>query len=151
MKSQPNLDSADKVFVMGDKKVFIRHPEEFPIELRPQDSHMNPHHSSSLQLVCHSDIPFESGDNITIKIPSIASNLEVLGTIQSCEGTHNGYELGIAFTNIDALMRIRILEQLCYIQRYRKHVHEFEGRELSDQDAALEWIGKYAHLFPVAC
>ncbi len=132
---------------MGDSKVVIRHPDEFPIELdlKKTDSILQP--LSSLQLVCHSNTAFLSGESIAIKIPSVSSQLEVNGTVESCEHIHNGYELGITF-NSDALMRIRMLEQLCYIQRYRNHVLTVEGRDISDQDAALEWIGKYAHLFP---
>lgn len=133
---------------MGDSKVLIRHPDEFPIELKLQETDSVSTLPSSLQLICHSTTPFHLGENIQIKIPSIAENLEVYGVIQSCDDTPQGYELGITFNNSDALIRIRMLEQLCYIQRYRSHVLNEEGRELSDQDAALEWIGKYAHLFP---
>lgn len=133
---------------MGNPKIFIRHPDEFPIELDTTESNSHLSNTSSLELVCHSDKAFHSGEGITLKIPSIASQLEVNGTIQSCNNTLNGYELGIAFDDNSSLMRIRMLEQLCYIQRYRNHVLTVEGRNISDQDAALEWIDKYAHLFP---
>lgn len=133
---------------MGSSKVFIRHPDEFPIELDIKESNSLSTTPPSLELVCHSDKAFHSGEGITLKIPSIAAQLEVNGTIQSCNNASNGYELGIAFGDNCALMRIRMLEQLCYIQRYRNHVLTVEGRDISDQDAALEWINKYAHLFP---
>lgn len=134
---------------MGDEKVFIRHPDEFPIELNIQESQPTPFHSAYFQLVCRSSQPFHYGDSIAIKIPSVATHMEVKGTIESCKNSDNGYEIGIGFNNEDALMRIRMLEQLCYIQRYRAFVQSTEGRALSEQDAAIEWIGKYAHLFPV--
>jgi|TARA_R110002050_G_scaffold196639_3_gene331661 hypothetical protein len=137
-----------KVIVMGEQKVFIRHPDEFPIELDLQESHPTLTDTSQLQLICHSTKPFQSGESIAIKIPSVASQLEVNGTVERCEDTNDGYELGITFNSLDALARIRMLEQLCYIQRYRNHVLKVEGRVISTQDAALEWIGKYAHLFP---
>ena len=132
---------------MGNSTVFIRHPDEFPIEFDLTESTSTPNPLASLQLVCHSSTPFQSGEVIAIKIPSISPQLKINGTVESCENKQEGYELGIAFNN-DALMRIRMLEQLCYIQRYRNHVLAIEGRDISDQDAALEWIGKYAHLFP---
>ena len=133
---------------MGDAKVSIRHPDEFPIELNMQDSKPNPLTPAIFQLICHSSQPYSYGDAIAIKIPSVANHLEVRGTIQSCEGQNGYYELEIGFNSEDSLMRIRMLEQLCYIQRYRRHILSTEGRDLTDQDAALEWIGKYAHLFP---
>lgn len=133
---------------MGKAKILIRHPDEFPIELNVLGSLKDPVSKANLQLICHSERPYQSGAVIAIKIPSISHNLEVSGTIQSCQSIANGYEVGIGFNSEDAIMRMRMLEQLCYIQRYRKYVLNTEGRELSDQDAAMEWIGKYAHLFP---
>jgi len=66
---------------MGEQKMFIRHPDEFPIELDLQESHQAISDTSQLQLVCHSEKPFHSGETIAIKIPSIASQLEVSGTM----------------------------------------------------------------------
>jgi len=41
-----------------------------------------------------------------------------------------------------------MVEQLCYIERYRREVREKEGRELDSSSAAAEWIAKYAANFP---
>ena len=135
---------------MVNSSVIIQHPDEFPIELQGLGADAHPRTSSSLQLRCHSSTPFHSGDTVLIKIPSVDSDMEVNGTVSSCQDHPNGYKLDISFANPDALMRIRMLEQLCYIQRYRRYVLSVEGRDLSTQDAALEWIGRYAHLFPAA-
>ena len=136
---------------MDNQQNYIHHPDEFPIKLTPREcenllSNSNP----ALKLVCHSNTQFLSGDVIGIEVPSVGPDLEVTGVIDWCSTSDKGYELGITFANQDALMRIRMLEQLCYIQRYRKHVLSIEGRDLSEQDAALEWIDKYANLFPKA-
>ena len=41
-----------------------------------------------------------------------------------------------------------MIEQICHIEHYRKEVARVEGRELSTQEAASEWISRYASDFP---
>jgi hypothetical protein len=41
-----------------------------------------------------------------------------------------------------------MVEQICHIEHYKREVAEREGRELSGQQAAKEWIAKYAASFP---
>ncbi len=37
-----------------------------------------------------------------------------------------------------------MIEQVCYIEQYRKEVLKKEGRKLSGEEAAMEWVEKYA-------
>jgi hypothetical protein len=41
-----------------------------------------------------------------------------------------------------------MIEQICHIEHYRKEVKLAEGRELSSEEAADEWIKRYAGDFP---
>jgi hypothetical protein len=41
-----------------------------------------------------------------------------------------------------------MIEQICHIEHYRKEVKLVEGRELSSEEAADEWITRYAGDFP---
>jgi hypothetical protein len=41
-----------------------------------------------------------------------------------------------------------MVEQVCHIETYRRTVAGTEGRELSAEQAALEWIAKFAASFP---
>ncbi len=134
---------------MSDSTTVIHHPEEFPIELDSYPPEASQSTASSLQLMCSSNTPYHFGDKVRIKIPDIAEHLEVYGVVNSCISAAQGYDISISFCDDDARMRIRMLEQLCYIQRYRRHILQSEGRSLNDQDAALEWIGRYADLFPL--
>jgi len=43
---------------------------------------------------------------------------------------------------------VRMIEQICYIEHYRKEVLLNEGRRITSEQAALEWIEKYAQDFP---
>jgi hypothetical protein len=41
-----------------------------------------------------------------------------------------------------------MIEQICYIEEYKKDVLESEGRILTGREAAIEWIAKHADSFP---
>ncbi len=136
---------------MIEQQHVIHHPEEFSIELNLKKTSTQASNSPlDLKLVCHSTTPLPAGETVGINLPTVSNDDEVTGIVDWCTSNQRGFELGIKFTDPDQLMRIRMLEQLCFIKRYRNHVLHTEGRDLSDQDAALEWIAKYARLFPCA-
>jgi hypothetical protein len=41
-----------------------------------------------------------------------------------------------------------MVEQVCHIEQYKADVLKKEGRELTGEEAAKEWILKYAKDFP---
>ncbi|MCZ7563309.1 MAG: hypothetical protein M5U08_05410 [Burkholderiales bacterium] len=41
-----------------------------------------------------------------------------------------------------------MVEQVCHIEEYRRAVARDEGRTLSTEEAAAEWIAEYAARFP---
>ena len=61
-----------------------------------------------------------------------------------------GYEVGVSFLDPEDVFRARMVAQVCFIEDYRRSIARAEGRELSSEEAAGEWIAKYAHKFPGA-
>jgi len=55
--------------------------------------------------------------------------------------------VGVEFLDQDILFRLRMVEQICHIEQYRRTVRESQGRVLSSQEAAIEWIERYAEAF----
>jgi hypothetical protein len=45
-------------------------------------------------------------------------------------------------------MKPLLVEQVCHIEQYKKEVFLKEGRLLSGDEAAAEWIEKFANQFP---
>ena len=41
-----------------------------------------------------------------------------------------------------------MIEQICHIENYRQLIKKEQGIELSSEQAAKQWIQKYAHTFP---
>ena len=72
----------------------------------------------------------------------------LVGNVVWCDRSGNGYEIGIEFEKSRDVFRLRMIEQICHIEHYRKEILLQEGRELTTQEAASEWITKYASDFP---
>ena len=60
-----------------------------------------------------------------------------------CREACPGYEAGLEFSETNEF-KARMVAQFCQIEDYRRDVLEKEGRELSSEDAAREWIMRYA-------
>jgi hypothetical protein len=137
-------------------RAYIRHPSEFPIELRSAEPGMleagggpKPRllDVSAGGLCCLSKREYAPGSRIMIHIPVGDPPFSGEGTVAWCRPQADRFRVGIAFDDLSLAFSARMVEQVCHIGRYHKHLQE-QGREVSEEEAALEWIGKYAKLFP---
>ena len=56
---------------------------------------------------------------------------------------------GIHFTDQNEYLHARLVEQMCEIQRYQHIQADRYGRRLSINQAAEEWIRKFAEEYPL--
>jgi hypothetical protein len=54
----------------------------------------------------------------------------------------------VTFLDAEVAFLARMVEQVCHIEDYRQSVSRIEGRQLSAEEAATEWIDRYARDFP---
>jgi hypothetical protein len=132
-------------------RVYVRHPSEFPVELRAPDSQIprleRLRDLSTGGLCCRSSTAFAEGASVRIRIPIGAASFEAHGRVAWCRPHEDAYRIGIEFTAETEAFRARMVEQLCHIERYHRQ-QRAEGRELSEEQSAIEWIERYAALFP---
>ena len=95
-----------------------------------------------------SQTPLEVLQRVRICIPLLRQDNHLVGNVVWCEKNTRGYEVGIEFEKSRDVFRLRMIEQICHIEHYRKEVERLEGRMLTSQEAAGEWIPKYAGDFP---
>ena len=88
------------------------------------------------------------GAIIHIAIPIDDPAFEVEGSVVWCRPDGAAYTIGVVFDDQSSAYSVRMVEQVCYIEHYRASVKVNEGRELSSEQAAQEWINKYAADFP---
>lgn len=131
---------------------YIRHPTDVPIELSPADR-MSDDRSrikdvSVGGLSLKSDIALELQALIKIKIPLVEPPFETLGKVVWCKKNKCDFEIGVKFIDEQDAFAARMVEQICHIEHYRIKVKENDGRDLNIEEAAQEWIEKYARDFP---
>jgi hypothetical protein len=132
---------------------FIRHPVDVPIEVRcdsaAEASAVHTHDISAGGLAFRSGNAVEPGRRIEVRIPHVQPPFEATARVVWCRpGSYGGFELGVAFLDAEDAFLARMVEQVCYIEDYRRFVLMHEGRDLTQDEAAAEWITKYAARFP---
>ena len=131
---------------------FIRHPADIPIEVRRNTwrSAPDPHtfNVSLGGLAFLSPFGLEPGTEVEVRIPCVRPEFETRARVVWCSGEDGAYELGIQFIDAEDAFRARMVEQVCHIEKYKRDVFRDEGRELTTEEAAQEWIAKYAAEFP---
>lgn len=131
---------------------FIRHPTDIPIHCSFQDNHyvifnaLLDVSAGGLSFVTNTYINHGIHLNIRIPVqePAYAADCEV----KWCRRVEPYYHVGVRFKDVDEAFGFRMVEQVCHIEHYRKEVLDSEGRSLSGEEAAMEWIQKYAQEFP---
>jgi len=131
---------------------YIRHPFQIPIKYRvDKDGRI---HKDDLQniskggLCFQSPEPIEKGTEISINISINEPPFEAKGIVVWVAKKDKFYEIGVQFNSPTIEFSMRMVEQVCYIEQYRKDVLKYEQRELSTEEAAREWIDKYGATFP---
>jgi hypothetical protein len=135
---------------------FIRHPADVPIQVTldwvdDEDDETVDQTITNVSLgglAFVSQKPLEVLQRVRISIPVLEQDSHLVGNVVWCEKAGGAYEIGVEFEHSRDAFRLRMIEQICHIEHYRKEVEQQEGRKLSSQDAAREWISKYAGDFP---
>jgi hypothetical protein len=131
---------------------YIRHPTDIPLEYRLLD--IVDHTTEFLNDVSHgglsfrSTIPLDPGARIEIRIPLREPKFDADGVVVWCNKEGDHYDVGVEFADKIDDFRVRMVEQVCHIEHYRMEVQEREGRLLTGDEAAREWITRNAGDFP---
>jgi hypothetical protein len=131
---------------------FMRHPVSIPIEVCAGERVGGElHHAVNLSLgglEFDSDTEIEPGSLVEVRIPFVEPAFATWGRVAWCRCAGTMFELGVQFLDADEAYRTRMVEQICHIEEYRRSVRRAEGRELSAEEAAFEWIHRFAGQFP---
>jgi hypothetical protein len=146
LRDKDRSQSSYKEFV----RQYIRHPFDVTIRYTVGDTMSNLKELKNISAggICfHSPTPITAGSRIHIEIPIENQPFVADGIVMWCR-EDDGYEIGVQFDESTQDFSLRMVEQICHIRHYQKEILTQEGRRLSNDEAALEWIGKYAKLFP---
>lgn len=142
------------------RREFIRHTVDVPLEVErvgsrePRPAGEAGPRSERGVNVSHGGLAFlsticpEVGEVLRIRIPTVDPPFDGRARVAWCRPESDRYLVGVQFLDAAAAFQSRMVQQVCSIENYRKEVEEREGRELTTQEAAAEWIEKYAGRFP---
>jgi len=142
----------------NNRRKYERHEADIPIEVRLSD--LVAHNKEYLNNISFGGLSFRSHSNVApktiikIRIPLVRPVFEANAEVKWCN--QNKTEAGIFDVGVEFIsgatdkekFRIRMLEQICHIEAYKREIRESKGRSISGEDAALEWIAKFADKFP---
>jgi hypothetical protein len=131
---------------------FIRHPSDIPIRYTIADQ---PSAEANLLtniseggLAFHNPEPVAVGTLIDIDIPLIEHQQHTHGKVVWCQKCNGDYLIGVQFSDANIAFQARMVEQICHIEHYRRAILKNEGRALTSEEAAKEWIAAFADSFP---
>jgi len=131
---------------------FIRHPLDIPLEFQLGDTVA--HETDYIKDISGGGLCFrakhliEPGNKINICIPLSDPEFFASGVVSWCNSVADHYEVGVKFMDVKTEFSVRMMEQVCHIEQYKNDLFVNEGRRLSDEEAAVEWVSKFAKDFP---
>jgi len=144
--------SSDRLKSCLVERRFIRHPTRMPIRFELHGERL--WHDDYLRNVGEGGLCFATAIAldpdlaIRLTIPVLGEQYVIDGAVAWCRQTTSGYEVGVRFFTPQDRFCVRMVEQLCYIEDYRLQVETEERRRLSSEQAAQEWIERFADQFP---
>ena len=131
-----------------EMRQYVRHSTEIPIHCTTPHGELGD--NPVMRNVSKTGMCFTTGTKIDPKstiqltIPFHDTRIEVVGTVRWCHDMESHFELGVRFDENPPEATTRMIDQLCSVEEYRQKVKERERRELSSQQAAQEWMEKFA-------
>lgn len=131
----------------------VRHVTGIPIEItidfdrsyRAEDESVTNVSLGGLSFIASDRL--DVGESIQVKIPVLNEEHSLDGLVVWCNKTAKGYEVGLEFNDPEEVERLRMIEQISQIESFRQDLEKREGRKLSSEQAAREWVSKYAGEF----
>ena len=132
---------------------FIRHASDVPIEIQcAPDSGYAERCGKNIGfggLAFLSDAAIAPETILALRIPCLRPVFEVAtARVAWCKNEGGQYAVGVQFLDSKEAFRVRMVEQVCHIENYRRDVEIQERRKLTIEEAAKEWIKRYASSFP---
>jgi PilZ domain-containing protein len=131
---------------------FIRHPSDIPIDFELENLAVDK--KNLLNDISEGGLSFQSkrfvepGSVMMVRIPLRNPIFEEEATVAWCKNNGDSFDVGVRFIGDATDFRLRMIEQVCHIEHYKKEIMANEGRALSGTEAASEWVSKFAKDFP---
>jgi len=131
----------------------IRHVSGIPIAVTLDFNHSYQVEDDSITKVSLGGLCFiasdrlELNESIQVRFPALNQEHSLDGKVVWCNKTVKGYEVGLEFGDAAEVERLKMIEQICQIESFRQEQEKRVGCKLSGEQAAREWVSRYAGEF----
>ena len=130
---------------------FIRYAVDIPIEITVRDTEDLKTEKIKDVSICGLCITMTEcpgrGSRLLIRIPYLHPPFQTCAEVVWCLRKGEHYDVGLCLLDPDDAFNVRMVEQVCYIERFRRG-QQAHGRSLTPEEAAHEWVRAYASDFP---
>lgn len=130
---------------------YLRHPTQLPLSCQISDQ-INGLAAGQLADISAGGLCYSARDSIepghVMLINIDPPPFSAKGVVVWCKPDASRFKIGVAFADQEDPFSTRMVEQICRIEEYRQRVIAEEGRQISGEQAAYEWIEKYAGDYP---
>jgi hypothetical protein len=133
-------------------RAFIRHTVNVPLEVKLlPDAALQSNEGVNISeggLAFTLDECLPNDTIIELRITTVNPPFEAQARVAWCRAEGNRFLVGVQFLDANDAFQSRMVQQVCSIENYRQEQMQ-QGRALDSQQAASEWIMKFAGKFPV--
>ncbi|MCP4388562.1 MAG: PilZ domain-containing protein [Gammaproteobacteria bacterium] len=128
----------------------VRHVTGIPIEINLEYHQSMQAAEDSITNVSLGGLCFIANDRleineaIQVRFPVLDQEKLIDGKVVWCNKIAKGYEVGLEFNDPAEVDRLKMIDQIRQIEDFRNQQENQDGRQLSSEQAAREWISKYA-------
>lgn len=131
---------------------YMRHPSSMPVEFRRVGAERRLRNElqdiSCAGLSFRAQEPLAEGEMVEVRLAVLEHEVSAHGRVAWCHEIEPGvWRVGLLLSDGQTGHAVRMIEQLCHIELYREQQRQ-KGRHLSTEEAAQEWIARYAAGFP---
>lgn len=132
------------------RRQFLRHTVRVPLEIEAVSDAPLLERATNVSfggLAFESTACREIGEILRLRIPTVHPPFEAQAKVAWCRPEGSAFLIGVEFLDSSAAFQSRMVQQVCSIENYRREMEE-SGRTLTTDEAANEWISKFAGRFP---
>ena len=136
-----------------DKRKFYRHPIKVPIQLTRVNETTATSRCEDLSqggLSFYWPDSFADGTRLQLSIPIEKNLFKMNAHVRySQKDTNTGlFRTGVCFEDSTSSFRAKLAEEIIQIREYREKMSLLRGHQISEEDAAGQWIARNAENFP---
>ena len=137
-----------------ERRQYFRHPISVPIRLRvaAYDRSFNSNSSDislgGLNFSWSKKLPKGTVLDLTIPVKEKSFEVKARVVFSKEDKKTARYHTGVSFTDFPSAFKAKLAEEVLQILEFRKSLSRELGHEISEEEAASQWVAQFADRFP---